>query len=458
MKYFSILDDLGGGGGGGNKLPDPPKNYAPISVQGRADWNDFLDYANKQGVDFDKNPQAGIQLMSQYKKANPNFSISPNQIINIQYEQQQLRKGDTFGSLKPEQLKYLRQGLPDTYLNRPLSDPNGQFNANTSKLYYPQKTANGKTYGTDIEGYVNGVGGQLVANAAPPPTGKAGAVTAPQTSPQGERPTYNNLPAGVTPRPDYDDPKSRLNYLLTLEKDPANKFLVNTGRGDTILHIDDVPYGGVKTAKQSAIDAAKGVGLDPAILYSSANEEGANGLHPNAKGEITTDPKIDLNGKYPISGFVNYGLDNFHDNFKEMVKRGYLPKDFDYQKDSSHKNENGDTVNSGNFKSPDDAMTAKAAYMRMEQDNLDDWSKGKGGGVQLSPTAKQFFTMMAFNGGPGTAHKLINYYKSKGLLEGDKFLSVPPPDDVDTGHSYAKVLPRLQMANLLKKEAYFPVK
>lgn len=247
-------------------------------------------------------------------------------------------------------------------------------------------------------------------------------------------------------RPDYSSEASRLAYLKSLVP-KYGPWLHN--RGDDILHVNDIPYGGTKSAHDSAVSSAQKVGLDPAVLYASAAEEGMSGLWPDKDGSINTDPDIDLNGKYPISGFTNYGLDNFHDQFKEMVRKGYLPKDFDYEK-AVHTNEQGAKVNSANFKTPEDAMEAKAAYVRLEQDRLDDWLKTQK--ITLSPKARQFFTLVSFNGGDGTMKKMVKEYAQKNLLDGDKFLSVVPDHGKE---AYNHVLPRMQMADLLRKEQYF---
>lgn len=410
-RYF--IDQDAGGGGGEPKAGAAPIGYAVTTPQQRTEWNGFLDYLDKQGVagkpDLDA-PGAGLQYLQQYKKANPAMSLTPDQIQNIQYEQQQIRKGDQFSSLNKMQLDHLRSGLPPAYLNRPISDVDGQINAATSKLYYPS----GKAYGTDLENYDAALGR--------PPTKQGDPI----------------------PLPDYKDPKSRAAYLAQF---PAKYGSFVHGRGDSIVRINEVPVYGNISAKDAAIQAAKKQGLDPALLYSSTMEEGASGLYPDKKGEISTGEEIDA--KYPVSGYANYGLDNFHTDFPEMVKKGYLPKDFDYVKTGT-KNEQGVPVMSGLFKNTEDAMQAKAAYVHLYQDRIDDYAKKTG--VEMSPKAKQFFTLIGFNGGEGTAHKLIKYYKENGLLKDDKFLTTPPPKSVDPGGAFGHVLPRLQMADLLRKE------
>lgn len=416
-KYYDIEPM---GGGGDPTTPQAPKNYKATTAAQRQQWNGFLDYIGKT-------PNANLAdsnaLFSQYKKTNPEFSLSPNDLANIQYEQYQLRKGDKFGNLDQNQLKYIRQGLPETYLNKPIGEINGQLTPETAKLYYPQV----KDYGTDLEGYYNAKTGTVPAQPAPPV---------------------------INATDVYKNHDTALKRATLLASQKGKEFL--HGRADALINANYIPSTDTESFKDSATKAATPLGLDPALFWASTAEEGATGLIPDKNGNINTgdESHVDLNGKYPVDGFTNLGLDHFHDNFKELVKRGYLPKDFDYQKATIKNPENGEVVNSGNFKSVADAMKAKAAYVKMEGDNLQDWAKSNGD-IKLSPTAQQFFTLVSYNGGPGTAHKLINYYKSKGLLEGDKFLSAAPDKKVDPGDSYGKVLPRWQMANLLKEEKVF---
>lgn len=454
-KYYIDEDP---GGGGGTPAPAAPKGYAATTPQQRSDWNGFLDYAGKQPGANLNDPKGQAALLAQYKKANPNFSITADQIPNIQYEAYQIRKGDKFGNLGAKELGYIRQGLSPNYINADT--------ANVGKLYYPQLSS----HGTDIEGYYNSKFNPSAiqpgmqdgpANAAASPAAPLPAISKDASNPISPGIGSVNAP-GVTSNkggkyggvPDvYASHDSALKRSNQLAAQPGNEFV--RGRADAMIHAGFIPNTDTKSIKESSQGAAKAMGLDPAMFYASAAEEGMTGLIPDNKGNVTTgdEKHVDLNGKYPVDGFTNFGLDHFHDQFKELVKRGYLPKDFDYQKATIKNPENGEVVNSGNFKSVEDATKAKAAFVRMEKDNLDSWSKTNN--VQLSPAAQQFFTFVSYNGGPGTAHKMINYYRSKGLLEGDKFIDVPPPANVDPGKSFPKVQPRWKMAQLLKKEKIF---
>lgn len=269
-----------------------------------------------------------------------------------------------------------------------------------------------------------------------------------KTPPPAAPPATPPIATPPIPLPNYDDPASRAKYLQTAKKRYGS---ILSGRGDTLIHVNEVPYGGIDTAKDSATKAAAKVGLDPALLYSSAMEEGMSGLFPDKNSQINTGEE-EPDKDYPVNGFFNYGLDNFHDQFQTMVKKGYLPKDFDYKKDIQ-RNEQGQKVNSANFKTPDDALMAKAAYVKMEQDDIDDYAKKNN--IELSPQARQFFTLINFNGGEGTGHRMIDYYKKKGLLDGDKFMDVAPDQGVRLAPSWKNVVPRVKMAQILKKEGLF---
>jgi hypothetical protein len=163
-KYYSILDGPEGGGGDPNKLPPPtPPGYTPLSTQQRADWNNFLDYLDKQKLGgnpiLDKRDQTlGLQQMAAYKKANPNFSITPAMIPNIQYEQYMLRRGNSFPGMSSSDLNYIRKGMTPAYMTRPISDVDSWLGSYTSKEYYPtayrsDNQGNKWDFGVNVEDY-----------------------------------------------------------------------------------------------------------------------------------------------------------------------------------------------------------------------------------------------------------------------------------------------------------------
>jgi len=247
------------------------------------------------------------------------------------------------------------------------------------------------------------------------------------------------------PLPDFKNPESRLSY--------AKEFINKHGagllekRGDTPLRVNEIPSWGRTTSKQMAIDSAKKLDLDPALLYSSAMEEGMSGLYADSKGMVNTWSE---NKDYPVSGYKNLGVDNFYDAFPGLVKKGYLPAEFkDQFIKSTHENEKHAKVNSADFKTPEAGLQAKAAMMRSSRDEVDDFSKQRN--IKLSPKARDFFTLVSYNAGEGNAQKMMESYNQKGYLKNDKFLEKRP--DESWSGPYDNVMKRIKMAEGLKKES-----
>jgi hypothetical protein len=423
------------GGGDGNPpgAPAAPKGYTVTTPQERSDWNGFLDYAAKQGANVSDAKQQAT-LLGQYKKANPNFSITADRIPAIQYEAYQLRKGDSFGNLGAKELGYLRQGLSPNFLNADTS--------NVGKLYYPQEGS----YGTDLENYYNSKFNPAAAKPLPAsPPASATSTAKPASSP-------SVAPAGAIPRPDYTDPDSRLNYA----KQIVQKYgPLMSGRGDTFLRMNEVPMGGTDTAKNLSIKAFGKLGIDPALGYASAMEEGMSGEFKGKDGEYE---KEDSGNKdYPVTGSAAYGLDNFVSRFPDLVKKGYLPSSFKNEFIPYHPTD-GSTQDSAFYKTADDALQAKAAFLKSNYDEIDQTAKSKG--ISLSPKARDFFALVNYNAGSGTGAKMLEDYRKNGQLEGDKFLQVRPTagqglSDKSYKQVYENVIRRIKMADALKQEKLF---
>jgi hypothetical protein len=109
--------------------------------------------------------------------------------------------------------------------------------------------------------------------------------------------------------------------------------------------------------------------------------------------------------QYPVSGFGYYGLDTFGDAAPKLKKKGYIPQDMDYRTYTVD-NEKGEVVTPANFKSNEDAMMAKAAYLKDFTDEVRAYSSKKG--VKMEPKTEQYLTMAAYNGGMGNARKMID--------------------------------------------------
>ncbi len=258
------------------------------------------------------------------------------------------------------------------------------------------------------------------------------------------------------PLPDYNNPQSRLAYAHAFRQKYGD---FAQGRGDTPLRINEIPDTQTDTlnSKQLALKAAKIANLPPALLYSSAMEEGMSGIY-NQKG--TAD--YSGNEKFPVDGYVNFGLDTFSDAFPGLVKKGYLPADFKNQfvkkVAPARKGDNKIPVNSADFASADAALQAKAAMLRATQDELDAYTtKNK---IPLSPKAKQFFTLLSYNAGSGNAQKMMQDYQKAGALTNDAFLESRPIkggtlSEKSWATPYQNTIVRMKMADALNKEGYF---
>jgi hypothetical protein len=194
--------------------------------------------------------------------------------------------------------------------------------------------------------------------------------------------------------------------------------------------------------------------------------EGMSGLYLNKTGNIKT--KLTGNDQYPVAGSANFGLDNFAGMYPEFVKRGYLKDDFKnnfipYKSDNPN-----ETQNSASFKSVADALKAKAAYMKYEYDEIDNYAKKKG--ITLTPEQRDFFASARYNSGTHS-QELLDAYNKAGALKDNSFLNKMPsvnvpfmyqgkqlsPEAAQKLHKqiYGNVIPRLHAARGLKAEAYF---
>lgn len=189
------------------------------------------------------------------------------------------------------------------------------------------------------------------------------------------------------------------------DKDQAERSYMNK-LFNTTLNIDN------KKAIDIVKSVAKKTGLSPQFLGANAMQEGFNyAIIKQNKSRPFKD--------FPVDGFLYYGLDTFSDSADRLKSKGYLPKDFSY-KVFQQENEKGRKVNSAAFKTNEDALLAKAAYLKDFQDQVVDYAKRKG--INLNPNAKDYFTMSAYNGGMGNAKIMIDELAS-GNYNQDAFVS-----------------------------------
>jgi hypothetical protein len=148
-------------------------------------------------------------------------------------------------------------------------------------------------------------------------------------------------------------------------------------------------------------------GLPANLLFSSAYIEGMNKaiVDPDGVSEAYLNAKV--SGDFPVDGFYNYGVDRFGERYQELKK--YLPEGFEQRfLPYKAKNEKGETVTTAAFRTNEDALMAKAAFIRAERDRVEALAKTKG--VQLDDQARNYFTLAAYNGGYGNAQIMMDEY------------------------------------------------
>lgn len=178
----------------------------------------------------------------------------------------------------------------------------------------------------------------------------------------------------------------------------------------------EVPYD-KKLAKDLLTSVAAKTGLPVEFIAASSLQEGMNLAieKPDEASEAYSNANVDPN-QFPVDGFRNYGLDTFADAYSRLVKKGYMPSDFKYQQYKAQ-NEQKMWVNTAAFKNNEDAVYAKAAYLKDFMDTVkEEASKRK---IELDDRATRFFTMAAYNGGPGALKEMLDEMKASNIKPSD---------------------------------------
>lgn len=272
--------------------------------------------------------------------------------------------------------------------------------------------------------------------------------------------TSSDVPADAIPRPDYGNSVSRLRYAQKFREKYGDQV---QGLGDTPINVNEVPRGGKMSSKSLSTKMGAKYDIDPALLYSSSMVEGMSGLFKNkATGKDSRNRKegdpgyLDFYGDhdFPINGANSFGLNTIEERLPELIKKGYLPKDF--SKNFRGKEKEGQ-FSSWDFKNTETAMQAKAALLKHTRDEVDDFAKEHN--IELSPKAREFFMLAGYNGGEGGFKTRMLKYQKSGLLEDDKFLKSRPDSESKVKGTkddvYGHVSSRMVMRDALSKEGYF---
>lgn len=226
-----------------------------------------------------------------------------------------------------------------------------------------------------------------------------------------------------------------------------------------------LPKGKGRTLTELSKEIGKELGINPNMLASSSLVEGANILfNPKDKAEshaydVAVESGMVDRSKYPVDAFLLAGLDNFGTMADKLKKKGYLPKDIDFQVYPAWNEQTEKSIakfdRSGNiteylmpkdlvdkayfgtgkdrqaavqsinaklkakgvepvqtvaFASSDDMIKAKGAYLRELQDETLAYAKKKG----LAPKGEEldYLVMSAYNGGPGAMQELVDQIKA----------------------------------------------
>lgn len=216
--------------------------------------------------------------------------------------------------------------------------------------------------------------------------------------------------------------KQRSDARYSFENDPSTKI-------ETV---------NPKTTWRNLIEKRKDV-KDKALLYASLMDEGGDQFTYNYQG----------GERDAYSGFGSFGLDTFGQRFDEFVKKGYIGKEMRNRiVMSSAINEKQETVKSADFTNLDDVITAKEAFLNASRDSIS--RKAKELGLNLSPTAMDYFTVASYNMGEAGAREMLQAYNKAGILKDDAFMKDDSYNYYREPHRNAKR--RVQAMNMIRGE------
>lgn len=218
---------------------------------------------------------------------------------------------------------------------------------------------------------------------------------------------------------------------------------------------------GTKSVKDVINTAAKQMGVDPGLLYTSSMEEGMKlALQGEDTGERragfkefrSKNPKAAQ--QYPIDGGYFYGLNTFGDKYGKIIKPSSFPAGYKFQPYPQTDPKTGEVFyNSAAFKSHDDAIMAKAGMMRQVEDAMN--ARYKKNNINLSPEAQKFFSMVGYNMGEDKTIEMIKSYEQKGYLKDDRFLDANF-QPASWKEPYTNVQRRYQNYKILNEQGHFP--
>lgn len=140
-----------------------PKGFKPLTNQERGQWNNFIRFVREKGLigstDLDQRDKSiGRALLAEYKKANPDFSITEARIPDVQYEFQLMKDTGSLPNVDSQSfagsttLPWFKGELG----KKDISGVDGWFGSLTSRQAYPEVAPfsddpDKRYYGTDYD-------------------------------------------------------------------------------------------------------------------------------------------------------------------------------------------------------------------------------------------------------------------------------------------------------------------
>jgi Fe-S-cluster formation regulator IscX/YfhJ len=249
-----------------------------------------------------------------------------------------------------------------------------------------------------------------------------------------------------------NSPKYEEDYFKNVQKTVSNYIKFQDDRKNSLQKIEEAfinhplshvkvkPFSGTIADIVNNMDFKGKDAFYKALFVASFFNEGADQL-------LHRYPEIDPEA---LGGYHYFGLDTIGSNLDKLIKVGYIDPSIKERTKPYKVRNNYKSLVFSNFP---DILDSSFGYLRYFEDYVSKYAEKNN--INLSPEAKMFFAVAAFNGGEGRAAEMMKYYNEKGLIKGDKFLDEPPPEEnKGMRAAYNTALRRMRAAKMLLGEGY----
>jgi len=260
-----------------------------------------------------------------------------------------------------------------------------------------------------------------------------------------------------------------------------------------------------KNSLDLARSASKYSGVNPALLLSSAYQEGMNqAVSKQGVSEAYAAAKVPSD--YPVDAFFHYGIDSFSDylpsikqylpkdftedrykvfpasnevdektwakqNIPLLQQQGLLPKNFEfdfyknmedvYNASDKYKgkvplSKMAQSAHPAAFKTNEDALIVKAAILKSTMNEIDQYAKKKG--LVLDDESRNYFTLARYNASPKTSYAMIDEFAA--AKDKKAFLKQGVYKNKYAGGVHKNISPRIEsmgVAQSLLDEPQIPI-